>query len=212
MTVNYTLSGEPGIVTLTAQTNRGDNVWVDVGDENLTFVSGDVNKIVPVGDHALTWLPHKSWPDQLITGGNIRIGVKAWAKDAPPDYMVVSLTAQRSISFYPSAAAVPGGVQDRKYKTEYLVMRKVPAAGVTWRKGSPATPPETGRDASREVPYEVTLDHDYYVGIYQVTQKQYQYMTGKRPSYFNVHWETRPVENVSWNLVRGASSVCPASF
>lgn len=63
VTVNYTLSGEDGIVTLSVQTNRGDNVWVDVNDDNLSYVSGDVNKVIKTGDHSLVWLPHKSWPD-----------------------------------------------------------------------------------------------------------------------------------------------------
>lgn len=201
--VNYTLSEEPGIVTLTAQTNRGDNVWVDVDDANLTYVSGDVNKVVPVGDHSLTWLPHKSWPDQLITGGNIRIGVKAWATNAPPDYMVVSLVSSGSVEFYSSAAAVPFGVTNDIYKTDYLVMRKIPAANVRWRMGSPVTPEELGRNAN-EVPHEVMLTNDYYIGIYPVTQRQYQRIQNSRPAYFSLEsdYMTRPVEQVSFEMVR----------
>lgn len=203
--VNYTLSEEPGIVTLTAQTNRGDNVWVDVDDANLTYVSGDVNKVVPVGDHSLTWLPHKSWPDQLITGGNIRIGVKAWATNAPPDYMVVSLTVSNSVSFYTSAGAIPDGVQADKYKTEYLVMRKCPAANVTWRMGSPTT--ENWRK-NNETSHEVTLANDYYIGVYPVTQRQYELLMNARPSNFSLaaDYATRPVEKVSYDDIRGAKS------
>lgn len=203
VTVTYTLSEEPGIITLTAQTNRGDNVWIDIGDENLTYVSGDVNKIVPVGDHSLTWLPHKSWPDQHITDGKIRIGVKAWAKSAPPDYMVVSLVSSNAVSFYASAKAIPGGVQDDKYKTEYMVMRKCPAANVTWRMGSPTT--ETGRNSDNEEAHEVTLPEDFYIGVYPVTQRQYELVKGGRPSAFKLDsdYATRPVENVPFDTFRG---------
>ena len=206
VTVNYTLSEEPGIVTLTAQTNRGDNVWVDVGDENLTFVSGDVNKVVPVGDHSLTWLPHKSWPDQLITGGNIRIGVKAWAKDAPPDYMAVSLSATGTVRYYASAEAVPFGVTNDLYKTEMLLMRKIPAANVEWRMGSPTT--EVGRTGGRETPHVVALADDYYIGVYPVTQRQYQLLMNARPAYFSLESEyaTRPVERVSYDDLRGVKA------
>lgn len=204
--VNYTLSEEPGIVTLTAQTNRGDNVWVDVDDANLTYVSGDVNKVVPVGDHSLTWLPHKSWPDQLITGGNIRIGVKAWATNAPPDYMVVSLVTANTVYFYTSTGAIPDGVQADKYKTEYLVMRKCPAANVTWRMGSPTT--ENGRTAARETPHEVMLTDDYYIGVYPVTQRQYQLLMNARPSNFKLDadYAMRPVEMVSYEDLRGTKA------
>lgn len=211
VTVNYTLSEEPGIVTLTAQTNRGDNVWVDVDDANLTYVSGDVNKVVPVGNHSLTWLPHKSWPDQLITGGNIRIGVKAWATNAPPDYMVVSLTVANSVAFYTSAAAIPnGGVTNDLYKTEYLVMRKCPAANVIWRMGAPTTEYNGNIDVfrTRETPHEVTLANDYYIGVYPVTQRQYELLMNVRPSFFKLDadYATRPVEQVSYEQLRGTKA------
>jgi len=208
VTVVYTLSDEPGIITLTAQTNCGDNVWIDVDDANLTHVSGDANKIISVGEHSLTWLPHKSWPDQIITGGNIRIGVKAWATNAPPDYMVVSLVSAKAVSFYTSAAAIPGGVQAEKYKTDYLVLRKIPAGHVTWRMGSPATPSEKGRKAERETPHEVTLTDDYYIGVYPVTQRQYQRIMNKRPANFclDSDYMTRPVEKVSFDDIRGKAS------
>jgi len=214
VTVNYTLSDEPGIVTLTAQTNRGDGVWVDVADSNLAFVSGDANKVVPVGDHALTWLPHKSWPDRLIVGGNIRIGVKAWATNAPPDYIVVSLTIPNTAHYYTCPEAMPGGVQDERYKTTYLVMRKCPAANVTWLMGSPETesgryvPQGSGHEDYRisETPHEVTLSSDYYIGVYPVTQRQYALMIGTKPSFFNLESEhaMRPVELVSYNELRGS--------
>ena len=205
VTVNYTLSGEAGIVTVSAQTNRGDNVWVDVDDAALTFVSGDVNKVVETGSRSLTWRPNKSWPDHFIVGGNIRIGVKAWAKCAPPDYMVVSLVKERDVSFYPSARAIPGGVQDDKYKTDYMVLRKIPAANVTWRMGSPEKPAEVGRNATLEVPHEVTLTYDYYMGIYPVTQRQWEQIQGTRPSWCKCEsdYMTRPVENISCAAVRG---------
>ena len=202
VTVSYTLSGAAGIVIVSAQTNRGDNVWVDVDDAALTFVSGDVNKVVEPGSRSLVWRPHKSWPDHFITGGNIRIGVKAWAKDAPPDYMVVSLVTSKDVRFFSSASAVPGGVQDDKYKTDYMVFRKIPAAGVRWRMGSPTT--ELGRNANAEIQHEVELDYDYYIGIYPVTQAHWERVNGSRPSYFqSADYKMRPVENITWGEVRG---------
>ena len=211
VTVNYTLSGEAGIVTLTAQTNRGDGVWIDVDDANLTFVSGDVNKVVEPGNRSLVWQAHKSWPDQFITGGKIRIGVKAWSKSSPPDYMVVSLEVPNVVLFYPSAGAIPGGVQDDKYKTDYLVLRKIPAAGVTWRMGSLSAPAELGRNTD-EKSHLVTLTNDYYIGVYPVTQRQYKLITTWewQPSYFTADSQMRPVEQVSYEDLRGAGSDWPS--
>ena len=52
--------------------------------------------------------------------------------------------------------------------------------------------------------YEVTLTKPFYIGVFEVTQKQYQLVTGNRPSYSS--GDMRPVEQVSWDMIRGNSS------
>ncbi len=44
--------------------------------------------------------------------------------------------------------------------------------------------------------FSVTLDHDYYLGTTEVTQAQYQQVTGTNPSVFRA--PNRPVDSVSW--------------
>ena len=56
--------------------------------------------------------------------------------------------------------------------------------------------------------YQTTLTKPYYIGIYEVTQKQYQLVTGDEPSKWG--YGSDPVEQVSWNTIRGNSS-WPAS-
>jgi formylglycine-generating enzyme required for sulfatase activity len=51
--------------------------------------------------------------------------------------------------------------------------------------------------------HEVTIAHDYYVGKYEVTQAQWQAVTGTNPSYFSYCGGTCPVEQVSWNDIAG---------
>lgn len=207
VTVNYTLANEPAIVTLSVETNS-PNGWVSIGDENLTHVAGDANKIVETGARSLTWVPHKAWPNQFVNDGNIRVGVKAWATNAPPEIMAVNLKAAKTVRYYSSAAALPGGVTNDLYKTDILVMRLIPAANVTWTMGSPTT--EAQRIAARETSHEVTLTEDYWIGVYELTQRQWELVMGARPSsHFNAdeYYATRPVENVGATYVgmRGAS-------
>lgn len=206
VTINYTLSVEPGIVTVDVQTNAGDNVWVSIGPEHLTHFAGDVNKRVDTGSHTITWKPRKAWPDNKVTE-NVKAVVSAWALNAPPDYMVVSLVSSHSVEFYTSSKAVPFGVTNDLYKTDYLVLRKIPAANVRWRMGSPATPAEKGRTAARETPHEVMLADDYYMGIYPVTQRQYERMMNSRPSRFKLDsdYMTRPVDQISYEAIRGTA-------
>lgn len=55
--------------------------------------------------------------------------------------------------------------------------------------------------AEDEMPvHRVTISRPFYMGVYEVTQKQWKKIMGKNPSEFE--GDSRPVENVSWNEVR----------
>ena len=198
--INYTIDEEPAIVTVDIRTNG-----VTIGGANLWNFAGDVNKVVGVGAHRMTWTPDKAWEGMRIPSGVTAI-VTAWATNTPPDYMVVSLTAQKTRRFYANEESIPFGVTNDLYKTEYLVMRKIPAKNVEWRMGSPTT--ETGHN-SREPAHLVTLSDDFYIGVYEATQRQYELIMGEKPScqYTNAaYYATRPVEKVSYNALRGSAS------
>jgi formylglycine-generating enzyme required for sulfatase activity len=64
--------------------------------------------------------------------------------------------------------------------------------GGTFTMGSPANEP--GRD-SDEAQHRVTVD-SFYIGKYEVTQREYQEVMGINPSYFK--GDNLPVEQVSW--------------
>jgi formylglycine-generating enzyme required for sulfatase activity len=70
-------------------------------------------------------------------------------------------------------AIPPGGWTD-EYKTTKLVLRRIPAG--TFKMGSP--PDELGRDAD-EVQHSVTFTKDFYIGVFEVTLKQWERVTGK---------------------------------
>jgi formylglycine-generating enzyme required for sulfatase activity len=64
--------------------------------------------------------------------------------------------------------------------------------GGTFTMGSPES--EAWREKD-ETQHSVTLN-DFYIAKYQVTQKEYQALTGSNPSNFK--GDTLPVENLSW--------------
>jgi formylglycine-generating enzyme required for sulfatase activity len=64
--------------------------------------------------------------------------------------------------------------------------------GGTFTMGSPANEPSRGSD---EVQHQVTIS-SFYMGRYEVTQKEYQEIMGTSPSNFK--GDNLPVENVSW--------------
>lgn len=174
VTVVYTLSAD-AVVTASFETNVTGDVWAPIGGEHQWLMSGDVNRLVAAGDGTFIWQPSKknSWAGHLLEENRLRVVVTAWDPDNPPLYMAADLRMKNRVLYYPDEASVPGGVQDRIYKTAYLLMRKVPAANVTWTMGSfrervEGTPPL----------HRVRLTENFYLGVYELTQRQWFNVTG----------------------------------
>jgi len=222
VTITYQLT-EAAVVTLDIQTNANtsaaanDPGWTSIGGEAVCNARGDVWKQVSgKATYTITWQPDQSWkgPDEngfKIAANGARARVTAWPLDNTPDYMVVDITATGGAdtqTYYPAADFVPGGVTNSLYKTTKLLMRKIMAKGVEWTMGSVA---ESGRNATRETPHQVKLDSNYYIGIYPVTQTQWQQVTGYNPSNFTTDRAMRPVEKVSYMDIRQGKGTASAA-
>ena len=210
--VDYSLD-IPAVVTLDVQTNVDANAaadatsgWVSIGDIHLRTASGDVNKIVTTETGRIYWHPERDWPD----GGdlpNVRAVVTAWATNSPPNYLVCDLVEPYSTRFYTSPEAFPeGNCTGVVYKTKKLVLRRVPAAGVEWYMGSPSG--EYGREktkAAKETRHAVTLNEDYYIGIYPVTSAQFlRFVNTDNPG--DSAFQVRDLGQLSYNSIRGSTS------
>jgi formylglycine-generating enzyme required for sulfatase activity len=93
--------------------------------------------------------------------------------------------------------------QPPKEITNSIGMKLVLIPKGTFMMGSPKSEEERQDD---ETQHEVTIGKDYYLGVYEVTQAQYEKVMGKNPSYFQgaiVGNENAdlPVDNVSWDDV-----------
>ena len=168
--ISYTLSGAPGIVTVDILTNG-----VSIGAEHFRNISGDVNRKVETGNREIRWnRPYDAWNDHGGRDFNATAVVTAWATNSPPTYMVIDTETllPADFRFYPNAESVPGGVTNDMYKTRYLAMRRVYATGVLWRMGTPAG--EAERQKTLDLPHLVILTNDYYLGVYELTQKQWE--------------------------------------
>ena len=209
VTITYTLRGDPGIVTVDIQTNTmadasGD--WVSIGTANQYGLEGAVNKFVDaVGTQsAMSWNPVEHWPDRKLRGGIVRAEVKAWATNNPPDVVVFDLANGGETSFYTDLDALPGGVSAEAYKTSKLVMKRCHAAGVPFLRGSPAKEKDhNSGDANYhfEDPWIGTLSSDFYLGVYELTEGQYQYIAGNVPAAGEA--SRKPHVTFSWNACRG---------
>jgi formylglycine-generating enzyme required for sulfatase activity len=168
-------------------------------------VTGDAGPGVPTGTgKAIVWNMAADWNGNVAT---LSYTVTADEGAAPPpvqagDYMVVDLSGGTGAVSYAVTyldAVPPGGWTD-EYKTAKLVMRRIPAtAGYTMGGRSTDYP-----GASDEGLHQVTLTKDFYIGVFEVTQKQWERVMGSWPSYFNnaSYRDSRPVERVSYHDIR----------
>lgn len=217
VTVTYTLSGAPAVVTLDIQTNVSGNVWASIGGENIQRVTGDCFKRVETeGSHTIFWRPDLDWPDHKIKleNGGVRAVVTAWALDNTPDYMVVDISAgaiKNSQRYYPAVEFLPGGIlSNAAYRTSSVVMRKIVAKDITWTMGSVN---ESGRIADTEATHQVMLTNNYYMGVFEVTQSQWMELCGYSASLFILEEAKamRPVDYVSYNMIRRSGANNTAS-
>ena len=118
-------------------------------------------------------------------------------------YMVVDLSGGMAAKEYPVSylAEVPKDGWSDEYKTVKLVMRRIEPG--TFMMGSPTN--EVGRN-NAETQHEVTLTKSFYIGVFEVTQKQWERVMGDWPSFFcnETCRDARPVERLTYNDIRGA--------
>ena len=170
--------------------DRGE-LHLSVANLNETFCSA--------GTHEAVWTPDESFYSTKVD--NFKVKVEATAISSASNYLVIDLSGGTGAASYPVSylSDVPSGGWSDDYKTTKMVMRLIPAG--TYIMGSPQG--ELGRYASddREAQHKVTLTKPFYAGVFEVTQKQYELVTGSNPSEHQ--GDARPVERVSYNMLRG---------
>ena len=120
--------------------------------------------------------------------------------DFTSDYLVVNLNTGAVTS-----STTGPDLSDDTCRTSELWLRRIPKG--TFIMGSPEG--EVGRD-SNETQHQVTLTEDFYIGVFEITQKQYSLIQGSNPSDYN--GDTRPVENVSYDTIRGTGNTAGAGW
>lgn len=230
VTIQYKLAGdEPAVITVAVLTNG-----VALPPPSMKYLSGDVSKtmtqaIEPDADNLKTivWDVAKESPGSLFSNAVAKI--TAYPTNNPPLYLVIDLTGGTNANRYPCRRTSQppdfGNLTNAACRTTELWLRYIPAC--TCSMGAPST--ELGYNANRfnpgfgmETVHAVTLTHDYYIGVFEVTQRQWELVMGNRPSFnTSAYWADRPVEQVSHEDVRGAlpalglptgETIGPASF
>ena len=152
---------------------------------------------LPDGKIRLVWDADADAPGTVAEAVTVEVRAMAGAKE----YLVVDLSAGNG-----DGAAYPAHFLDEApavlslpYKTTNLVLRRIEPG--TFTMGSPTN--EVGRSYD-ETQHDVTLTHPFYIGVFEVTQKQYAQVAGSNPSQYTGN--ARPVEKVSYDMIRGSAA------
>lgn len=222
--VNVTLSGSVGgaHIDIPAGAVKGSKFGLENGTWELSFDPADVPALVDM----------KSVRDFRAT---VTPTLSALDPSAPfytePLYMIVDLQATNNpanaiqylrgrdilsgeyggYSYAPewidessvSSLIWTGVTSNDVYKTTKLVLRRIPAG--TFNMGSRNGEAVNADHVNREDYHQVTLTKDYWIGVFEVTQRQWLLlMGGTNPA--ERQGNTQPIEKISYVNIRGAES------
>ena len=163
---------------------------------------------LPVSDgaHRVTW-------DANAEGINFKAqNVKVFAEVVhyAEKYMVIDVSGGPNTNCYPVTylhGAPEGGFNRDEDKDEYkgnkIVLRLIPPGSFVM--GSPINEPGRSKTADREVQHAVAITKPFYIGVFEITQKQYlNVMGGSNPSQYKADYH--PVEMVKYDDIRGTAN------
>ena len=190
--VDYTVAGDLAadipcyVAVVTASNRMTGTVYADGATEGETALTP--------GKHRVWWNARAAGLREAAEAVDVRVAYEG------PTYCVVDLSGGVNAEAYPVSylSSISSGGWTYEYKTTKLVLRYIPAG--SFIMGSDQT------DESRRV----TLTKPFYMGIFEVTQKQWELVMGawpgSSPSSSYGRGDTYPAYYVSYNDIRGFSS------
>lgn len=214
--IEYTLAGGPAIVTVEFFTNATGNVSLPFG--RIEGLSGDANKLVDKAAGTIAW-PVRNYLDGVsFPSDSFRVKLTAWPLSAPPPWCVVDPGEPGAVAYYADESLIPlGGLTNALYKTRYIPMRRIDAAGVEWTMGMSVPETRSFPDRYENAPaHAVVLTADYYMSVYTFTRGQYKVLNDGTPassghiSWSSVNEDELPFANEPFSTMRGLVKRWPA--
>ena len=196
------------------------------GAKSLVAKTYASEPVAGTGANRVVWDLGADYPE--FRANDLRISVTALPlSDSTPVYMVIDLAGGPTATKYPvryttSAPSHVQGAADEPCQTTELWMRRIvaPEAAFTVNNYTVVADNPT---AGQQNNYWGKMTKDYYIGIFELTQRQWQLVMGEWPAcYFTneLYRASRPVENLNFGLIGGTyvdlqdspSSITSASF
>ena len=180
--IDYTITGDA--------TGLKIEIGVEDRQNGKTYMPRKFLSAVPTseGRHRVTWSTEAE--GVMIISTNVAVTVSLVKLDPEEAqkkalYYVVDLAGGPAALSYPvtTLEASPDVEWPTEYKTTKLVLRRI----------------EAGEDPLKRY----TITKPFYIGVFEVTQKQYELVTGANPAPNMSKGDLRAVNGVSYNDIRG---------
>lgn len=191
--ITYTVSGdiaatamEQGLITSLKVTATDGMTGTSYA---ATSLSGDAS--LADGTHSIVW----DMGAQGLAFISTNVVFSVLCEATPATYCVIDLSAGANASSYPItylAEPPSGGFNVDVYKTTKLVLKRMEAGTFIM-----------GEDQSDQS-HRVTLTKPFFMGLFEMTQKQYKLIMGNNPSTNTSQGDKRPVDDVNYNMIRGS--------
>lgn len=198
--------------------NADDSVFVyplaKENDRNIAIaprtLSGDgvepsmVGARVKPGKHRMTW--DMSVDEPTLHSSSFTVTLHAVKGGM---YLVVDLSGGPTAEKYPIRYSdTPPDITSDLCRTEELWLRLCLPG--TFMMGSPSDEPgrglyfQSGYYAGKETLHQVTLTKPFYIGVFELTQRQYELIKGAKCTTQSTYaGDLRPACSVSWHSLRG---------
>ena len=149
---------------------------------------------------------------RVVALASLFIGLCSAIPVGAADYLVIDISGGPSANTYPVSTldSPPAGGWTDEYKTSKIVLRRIPAGTfmIGAPEGSLGLTDWRGVKTKNEVHYEVTLTRDYLIGVFEVTQRQWELVMDDNPSKpeNDPLGAKRPVTWAGYSGFRGSTS------
>ena len=121
-------------------------------------------------------------------------------------YLIVDVSGGPDAEKWPVTVRMwppDGGWTNDVYKTDKIVLRRIEPGA--FMMGSPTNEPM--RDYFTEIQHPVRLTEAFYIGIFEITQAQWEHVMGEKPRCYREDYYSdlrQPVRYLSYDEIRGA--------
>ena len=171
------------------------------GSVDTKFTGPDSVSITPLNGEetfqSFSWNDLVSYESPLLL--DLMADTVVTATFVKVNYLVVDISGGYTAENWPHRISESGpDVGNDACRTTELWLKFVPAG--KYRMGSPES--EVGR-GTREVAHQVTLTKGFYIGVFELTRKQYELIAGTAPASSDD--DLCPVTKVTFDSLRGTS-------